>query len=81
MLLFFHEINNIEPHVELDISSDRLFFVRASGFKQVYYGFSPRFIAWGKMHIIHFEFWMEQMKGLLDQEGVLYKGATRVVAE
>lgn len=31
-------------------------------------------MAWGKSNIHLFDVWMDQMKTLLDQEGVMYKG-------
>lgn len=42
--------------------------------RQVYYGLSPKFIAWAKVHMFLFDDWMAQMKKLLNQEGVVYKG-------
>lgn len=40
----------------------------------MYYGFSSKFIKWGEEHINGFELWMGDMKRLLDQDGVVYKG-------
>ena len=45
--------------------------------RQVYYGFSPNFVEWGKAHMTYFDEWMAQMEVLLDQEGVLYKGEAK----
>lgn len=42
--------------------------------RQVYYGFSSNFMAWGEQNINLFDKWMVDMNRLLDQEGVLYKG-------
>lgn len=42
--------------------------------QQVYYGFTANFLKWGKLNVFGFDEWMVDMKRLLDQEGVLYKG-------
>eukprot|EP00903_Cladosiphon_okamuranus_P006818 g6643.t4 len=41
---------------------------------EVYYGFSANFLKWGEENITGFIEWMGEMKRLLGQEGVLYKG-------
>eukprot|EP00752_Nemacystus_decipiens_P012726 g11275.t1 len=41
---------------------------------EVYYGFSRNFLKWGEDNITDFDEWMVDMKQLLGQEGVLYKG-------
>eukprot|EP00752_Nemacystus_decipiens_P009479 g8475.t1 len=41
---------------------------------QVYYGFSANFLEWGKDNITNFDQWMADMKRLLIQKGVIYKG-------
>ena len=40
----------------------------------VYYGFSPAFVKWGKTAMANFESWLNEMKRLLDQPGVIYVG-------
>lgn len=42
--------------------------------QQVYYGFTATFLKWGEDNIDGFNEWMDHMKRLLDQDGVLYKG-------
>eukprot|EP00903_Cladosiphon_okamuranus_P011215 g10582.t1 len=41
---------------------------------EVYYGFTANFLKWGEDHIADFDEWLVEMKRLLGQEGVLYKG-------
>lgn len=48
-----------------------------NGQQQVYYGFSPNFLKWGKDNLTNFDEWMADMKRLLSQEGVIYKGEFR----
>lgn len=48
--------------------------------RQVYYGFSEKFVAWGKANMRFFDEWMSQMERLLDQEGVVYKGECGVAS-
>lgn len=50
------------------------FFLFVNRQRQVYYGFSPNFLAWAKDNVTGFDEWMADMKRLLDQEGVVYKG-------
>lgn len=45
--------------------------------QQVYYGFSANFLKWGKDNLMNFDQWMADMKRLLSQEGVIYKGEFR----
>lgn len=41
---------------------------------QVYYGFTANFLAWGENNLSSFDVWMADVKRLLNQEGVMYKG-------
>ena len=48
-----------------------------NGQRQIYYGFSAKFLEWGKGSLTNFDQWMADMKHLLSQEGVIYKGEFR----
>eukprot|EP00948_MAST-09A_sp_MAST-9A-sp1_P004176 g4176.t1 len=51
-------LRNAIPHARLD----------------VYYGFSPAFLKWGKTSIPNFDSWLASMKELLKQPGINYHG-------
>ena len=40
----------------------------------VYYGFTPKFLKWGRQHMRNFDAWLADTKALLDQPGVVYVG-------
>lgn len=48
--------------------------MRGGGRVQVYYGFTAKFLAWGETNLSSFDVWMADVKRLLNQEGVMYKG-------
>lgn len=47
--------------------------------RQVYYGFSAKFLKWGQDSMENFDEWVKDMHRLMDQEGVLYKGQSNSV--
>ena len=59
---------------EVLISWNKIFTNVQNAKLYVYYGFTNKFIAWGKQHMSNFDTWLINIKKLLNQPGVYYIG-------